>query len=604
MAKAYTKYIGKNTEDSHQISPHWVITFTRFNTRDTKNYKELGPKKFEPVRKPLVVENDCIAVSVSTSKTNPTPNATITLASGDLNYGTAVAPGDFVIVNMVNSSDQAREIRDRAVSEKPINRVGDGFKGVFKINSVNKIVNVDPATGMKTLRYQVTAYGFTEFNNIIYYNPTLGNSINKDVLTYQINEKLLSVLNSKKNIQEVLEILPNIIIGNGRVNATGPKVLSTKKEPYIIPQSVFKLLGLKGTNAVDMYRMMVGTWNNKTSTSGSIAQGFNPSYENKGGVQRVGADKSAKFTLSGRIPIQTTPLTNVRLLDLLKRYSNELINEMYFCYRVDKDTNSIIPKVVIRQKPFNTEHGKDNKPLAGTRFLTLPRWKISADLIYNLNISKNESLRFNFVHIIGTTGNPAVDGANLAFQNAEKGTVVADELDIQRHGLRPYTSVSNFDWPSSDNRTSYAPEWAALCFDWVYGGHLKANGKITTVGIVDDICIGDNLELQDTVYHIEAINHVCSISANGVKSFRTNITLTHGVDKRSSKDGPVYPEMDYTDTLTDRNRDYEQGYGILPGFSDTQDIRGRVQGEEQKETPEKSYTKSGIKNKVNNDGKN
>lgn len=593
MAKTYTKYIGKNSEDSHQISPHWVVTFTRFNTRDTKNYKELGPAKFEPVRRPLTVENDCIAVSVSVSKTNYTPNATITLASGDINYATAVSPGDFVIINMLNSTKKAREVRDRAAAEKPINKVGDGFKGVFKINSVNKIVNTEPNTGQKTLRYQVTAYGFTEFNNIIYYNPTLGNSIDKDVLTYQINEKLLSVLNSKKNIQEVLEILPNIIIGNGTVNATGPKILSTKKEPYIIPDSIFKLLGLKGKNAVDMYRMMIGTWDNRTTTSGSIAKGFNPSYENQGGVQRVGSNQSAKYTLSGRIPIQTSPMTNVRLLDLLKRYSNELINEMYFCYRVDKDTNSIVPKVIIRQKPFNTEHGK----LEGTRFLSLPRWKISSDLIYNLNISKNESLRFNFVHIIGTTGNPAIDGANLAYQNSQKGTVIADEKDIQRHGLRPYTSVSNFDWPSSEDKTSYAPQWASLCFDWVYGGHLKTNGKITTVGIVDDICIGDNLELQDTVYHIESINHVCSISPNGIKTFRTNLTLTHGVDKRSSKKGPVYPEMDYTDTLTDRAHDYESDYGILPGFSDTQDIRGRSDGEEIKETPEKSYTKSGIKNK-------
>ena len=67
MTKAYTKYIGKNTDDSHQTSPHWLITFTRFNTRDSFNYGELGPEKLEPVRKPLVVENDCISVSVSTS---------------------------------------------------------------------------------------------------------------------------------------------------------------------------------------------------------------------------------------------------------------------------------------------------------------------------------------------------------------------------------------------------------------------------------------------------------------------------------------------------------------------------------------------------------
>lgn len=593
MANTFTKYIGKNTLDSHQTSPHWVVTFTRFNTRDTKNYGELGGPTLEPVRKPLVVENDCISVSVSVSKTNPTPNATITLASGDLNYGTAISTGDFVLINMVNFTEKAREIGDRARSEQPINKVGDGFKGVFKINSVNKIVTTDPGSGVKTLRYQVTAYGFTEFNNVIYYNPTLGDSINKDVLTYSINEKLLTVLNSKLEIQKVLEILPNIILGNGRINATDSKVMSTKKEPYIIPGSVFKLMGIKGRNAVDLYRIMLGVWGNPITSSSQQKDGFNPNYTEKGGVQQM--DKP----LQGMIPIQTSPLTNVRLIDLLKRYSNELINETYLCYRIDRN-GLVLPKVIIRQKPFNTEHGK----LEGTRFLKLPRWKISSDLIYSLNVSKNESLRFNFVHIIGTTGNAAVDGANLANQNSNQGTIKFDNKDIERHGLRPYTQVSNFDWPTKNNSTSMAPYWASLCFDWVYAGHLKTNGSISCVGIQEDVCVGDNLELQDTVYHIESINHVGTITPDGKKFFRTNITVSHGVDKRSSTSGPVYPEMDYTDTKLDRDHDYENDYGILPGFSDTQDIVGRSDGEELKETTNKSFTPLNLQKKVPKDNDN
>jgi hypothetical protein len=290
----------------------------------------------------------------------------------------------------------------------------------------------------------------------------------------------------------------------------------------------------------------------------------------------------------------------------LKRYSNELINEMYVCFRTDRSTGKILPKLIIRQKPFNTEHGTGNsgEPFKGTRFLMLPRWKISADLIYSINVSKNESLRFNFVHIIGTTGNSTIDNANLANQNANQRTVRYDQDDIKRHGLRPMTRISNFDWQSKENTTSYAPYWADLVFDWVYGGHLKTNGTVTCVGIEEDICIGDNLELQDTVYHIESITHTGSISPDGRKVFRTNLQLTNGIDKRSSADGPVYPEMDYTDTLTDRKHDYESNYGILPGFSDTQDILGREQGEEIKETKERTFTESGIKKFTTNDDDN
>ncbi len=618
MAKSFTKYIGKNSVDSHQISPHWLVTFTRFNNRDTQNYTdgEINNIKSD-VRKPLIVENDCISISVGMSKSNKNPNATIVLASGDLNYSTAVAVGDFVMINMVNSSEKARELRDRAGKIKPINRIGDGFKGVFKINSVNKIIQTNPSTGVKTVRYQVTAYGFTEFNNSIYYNPTLGKSIPKDVLNYLISADLLEVLSSKKNIQKVLEILPLVILGLGIKQDEAP-INSIKKPPYSIPKTVFDLMGLDGKFAIDLYRVMVGIWDNPINPikTGSNKPEPSPEAIKKGTSPKTKGSKSIQKTtkeLQGRIPIQTSSLVNVSLYDLIKRFSNEMVNEMYSCFRIDQETGSILPKLIIRQKPFNTEHGiRDDKgkykQIEGTKFLSLPRWKISADLIYNLNISKNESLRFNFVHIIGTTGNSSLDDTLMATQNATGSTVRFDKKDINRHGLRPYTRVSNFDWPEGKEKfgkgkVGYASHWADLMFDWINGGHLKANGKISTIGIEDDICVGDNLELQDTVYHIESIQHVGAISPDGRKNFRTNISLTHGVDKRSNVNGPVYPEMDYTDTLLDRQHDYDENYGIMPGFSDTQDIRGRSDGEEVKETSNAKYTPYKLRQKSVNDDK-
>jgi len=484
MANTVTIPINKNTIDSHQISPHWVLTFVRFKNRDTKNYKEPDSLDRSITRDVFVVENDCISLSVNTSKKNYTPQAVMTLLGGDINYSTAVAPGDFVFVNILNSTQKAIEIRNKAQNLDPINEKDSGFKGLFKINNVSKIINVDPATGQKILRYQISARGFTEFNNVIYYNPTLGNAISKDVLTYFIQEKLLEVLNSKVNIQEVLRLLPRLVLGKEVENPTEP-IQSVNRPPHKIPTAIFNLMGLTGQRAIDIYRIMIGVWGNNIDNS------LNPIYSEDNSVQLLNKK------LQGRIPIQTSPLTNVTLVDLLKRYSNELVNEMYFCYRVDRDRNAVLPKAIIRQKPFNTEHGK----VDGTKFLSLPRWKVSTDLIQSINISKNESLRFNFVHIIGTTGSPGIDGANLAFQNATAGTIKKDEKDIERHGLRPYTKVSNFE-------------------------------------------------------------------------------LTHGVDKRSNSNGPVYPEMDFVDTENDRADDFNRGDQILPGYSDSQDIPGRVNGED------------------------
>jgi|VirMetMinimDraft_7_1064189.scaffolds.fasta_scaffold01340_2 hypothetical protein len=587
MSEPYIKQINQNSEDSHQTSPHWVVTFVRFSNRDTKNYQNNNDST--RTRRALVVENDCISVNVSLSKSNYTPKATLTLLSGDLNYGTAVSPGDFFMVNIVNSSEKAREIRIRAGNSKAINRQEDGFKGVFKINTVNKIVQTDPSSGRKTLRYQVAGYGFTEFNNMIYFNPTIATSIKNKGLLYQINAELLESIGTKTNVQEILEKIPYIILGKGIDSDVD--IASVVKTPYKMPGLVMDLMGYKnedkkkGQHAIDLYKIMLGVWDNKISSSASDKDGFNPTYTES----KKNSTQKTKTLLSGDIPIQNSPLTSVRLVDVISRFSNSLVNEMYNCYRIDKETNRILPKMIIRQKPFNTLHGK----VKGTNFLQLARWKISPDLIYSINVSKNDNLRFNVVHIMGTTGNPKKDGALLAKQDADGTNFISDPKDIEVHGVRPYVKTCPFNWV--DN--TLPKYWAELCFDWVYGGHLKLNGTIDCVGIVDNICIGDNLELQNTVYHIESISHTANISANGVKSFKTSLQVTHGVDKRSSVKGPVYPEMDFTDTKTDREDDFNKGYGILPGFSDTQDVLGRDGGEELDETKELSYTPQGIKKK-------
>ena len=594
MNKSFTKYIKSNTPDSHQTDPHWIITFIRFNTRDTKNYDTLGPANFEPTRSVLIVENDCITVSVSTSKTNYTPSVSATFAGGDINYSTAINPGDFMFVNIVNSSVKARELYLRIEKGEPINRIGDGFKGFFRVNNVGKIINTDPGSGQKILRYQITGYGFVEFQNTIYYNPSIGPA---DARTqYGLNSFLPEILGKQQNIQTVITLMTSMILGKGAGNAA-VGVFASKSQPYELPSAVFKLLGIKGKYAIDAYRIMLGIWTKFSSgesdedNPSELRNGFNPKYtpdKNKKSFQLLSEG------LSGYIEPQTTSLVNVSLIDLIKRFSNDLLNETYACFRIDKDSDAILPKLIVRQKPFTTEHFETKSSV--TRFMSLPRWKISADLIYSLNVSKTDSLRFNFVHII--TQPPTLgDSKSVLASNNSRFLAQFDEKDMQRNGLRPYTSYNNFDW-TTDKSEGNAAYWNRLCFDWVYGGHLKTNGTVSCVGIQDDICIGDNLELEDTIYHIESINHLASISADGYKSFRTNITLTHGVDKRTSAAGPVYPEMDFSTTYEDRAHNYNEEYGIMPGYSDTQDILSRKDGEEVSIPKSKTFTKSGLKNKI------
>ena len=92
-----------------------------------------------------------------------------------------------------------------------------------------------------------------------------------------------------------------------------------------------------------------------------------------------------------------------------------------------------------------------------------------------------------------------------------------------------------------------------------------------SAGIVDPIAVGDNLELDGVVYHIEQLAHTASISGqNGMKIFRTNISLSSGVSTSSSELGTRYAEMDFTKADTLREDDYKNNQ-ILPGVSESQD---------------------------------
>ena len=598
MTKAYTREINQNSEDSHQTSPHWVCTFIRWSNRDPINFTQ-GPAA-ERTRRPLVVENDCIAVNVSNSKDNQTPSATMTLMSGDLNYGTAIAPGDFVMINMVNWTSKARELRDRAVNLRPINRKNDGFKGVFKVNSVNKILFDDPETGTKHLRYQITAYGFTEFNHSIYYNPTLPKSVADLVLTTSANSDLVKQLRTTNKVQKLMQIIPKLILGESFKNTINEKAVITKKPQFVIPQDVFTLLGLKGKYAVDLYTFMIGIWNNfQTGSFTPEEKGMNPVTRTTGTTF-----KETNKELSGRTIAGTNSINNVRLWDFMKKYSNSVINEMYSTYRISENGN-ILPTLVIRQKPFNSQHfdsgvfnrgryfHKSPPKVAHTKFLTLPRWKLDASLITAINVSKNESLRFNFVQVFGLSKLPT-DNANMSVQVA-KGNYEFDERDIKNHGLKPYIATAEFDYPfgeegsKSDAKGTLAVDWSQLVWDWVHGGHLRLNGTIECIGIEENISVGDNLQVGNWVFHIDEISHTAHDNGEGIKTFRTSIKVTHGMDARSTKFGPLYPEMAHTDTYTDRLEDYSNEK-LLPGFSDTQDIRGRTDGEEIDETRQGDFT--------------
>ncbi len=600
----FIKEIRPNTPDSHQASPAYMLTFMRWSNRDTYNY---GSPAALDVRQPLVVYNDAISVVTTDSKSQMSSTTTIVLKCGDINYATALHPGDFVIVNLINWETDAQRIRDLAIALKPINGINDGFKGVYKIQSVVKNLKLDKnATGGKTLYVTITAASHTEFNNVIYYNPAIAAAFKDQgaaLWSTAIGDYYSSKLKAESSVQEVVKDLFKILVGQSRKQFDA-KIKNYGNTHFKIPSTLGALLGRPDIKyANEFYNFIIGIWQDSKESKVNdmnLGPGFNPNFKATGNFITTGRP------LAGRKSVQLENWNNQTAWSIVQGNINSVLNEMYTTHRVGPD-NKIYPTVVVRQKPFTSEHFKGKSTV--TKYFQVPRWKISANLLYDLQTSMNEAARFNFVQVF-TRQLSDTQEQDMAQQIAE-GNFFYDKGDIERQGLKPYVVTSNFDFPSAksgDNgKKLHGREWAQIVSDWIIDGHLKESGILTFQGLQDPVAVGDNLEFDGIIYHIEGISHIMTVNGDK-KSWITRLTVSFGMDVRSSKSGPVYPNMEHTDAQTANDEDY-QNERILPGISDTQDITGRDHGEETKPTQQQSFTPNALrkarkKSKERNDGEN
>lgn len=575
--RAFTHYIAPEgsgeSEDFavHQTSPAWVLTFVRWQNRDT--YRTAGTPGTE-VRDPEVVENDCLQVTTTMGKGQLTPSMSATLVMTDKNYVASLAPGDFVIVNMLNWEKDARRVADNARAKKPINGPDDGFKGVYKIQGARRVLSVDPNTGTKMVLFKIDAFAFTEYNNTIYFNPYLidPNQDPKNQLLFAsfIGRDWTNLVNSKglTNVQDVIATLIQSFIGAGITNEGRYEKNGTLKSPnvhFFMPSLVGKLLGVDNAKAAkDIYVHVFGIQKYLTGSAQDLAAGMNP----QGGKmqQKFNRIYYTGTPCGGDTFLKPEYWNQIKTWAILNQYTNAPLNELYTCFRISPSGN-VMPTVVFRQIPFTNEDFKMNLPV--TKFMNLPRWQIDTALIMDMDIGRDEAARINFVQYFGKS-TVGAEGADIA-QEIARGNYAYDIDDVQRSGLRPYVVTTQFDEPTTTNKEYRSPGWAKIMGDALIGGHLKMNGSITTAGIVEPIAVGDNLQLDDIVYHIEEVSHTASISvADGRKMFRTQISLSSGVSIDSSPAGTRYPEMANPGAYARRQEDWNTDES-LPGISESQD---------------------------------
>ena len=584
-SRAYTFYIDPNGSGTgennsiHQTSPAWVLTFVRWNNRDT--YRTTTTSSTE-VRDPLVVENDCVQCSTTSNKGTLTPSMTASLIMTDVNYETAVAPGDFVFVNMLNYEIDARRVADAARAKEPINGVLDGFKGLYKVQSVRKVLSVDPDTGTKFYAFKITGFAFTEFNNSIYFNPFMldpdVDKKNELLFSSIISTNWASLYNKRGyvNVQDLIAVLIQNFIGTGntskgQTNKEGvPQNFNTH---FYIPRLVGRYLGLKNAKAAkDVYNYVFGIqkYAGAQANSTTLSSGLNP----QGLVQRFNRFWYTPTPCDGDSILKAEFWNNVKAWSILNQYTNGPLNEMYTCFRVSPE-GTVMPTLVFRQIPFTTEDFKGTS-LPTTKFMNLPRWKVNPALVVGFDIGREEAARINFVQYFATS-TIDVGGTALSLEIAKK-NYSYDIRDVQRSGLRPYIVVTQFNEPSGGQGLAFkSPLWAKIVGDSLIGGHLKMNGTFTCIGLEDPIATGDNFEFDGVVYHIEQVTHSCTINPqDGKKSFRTNISVSSGVSISSNATyGTRYSEMVDPQGQQKRIDDFAAN-ALLPGVSESQNTVYRV----------------------------
>lgn len=606
--------IGLNATEVHTDGPYWVVAVCRLGlplsfsrktmTSVTRDLTE-GFRPIDSAKRLLTITDDILSINVSSSKKSVTSSMSLLLAHSATNYLIEVLPGDHVFGWIVSNDSDYRSLLARLESGEPCNKFSDGLKFVGRIFSVRKAVKVQAGIGTKTVNYTVQCTGFSELETSMYYDHGVAShdALAKDIVNWftrlGISYAELFQTSTENgveqgNVNKLIPVFIDLILGRGpsklgkiTVEVEDGKTVdampSVNEAPfaYLIPVQVGQLLGRKhGSKAdnvmsyADILELLIGTQEygfqhdfthdetQDTSTDTFVESDkdnhhvFIPALKVNVPGRRV-TNKPMLGTFLPNMP----EFTNMPLWQVLKRYLNPTINEMYSTLRVNPEGN-VMPTIVVRQIPFTTEAYTPDAKVSTrssnvsdtnasyTKFLSLPRWKIPAAMVNQVDVGRSDATNFNFVHIYGQSS-LLTDGNNPIQNQIAENPPIIDSLSVCRSGLKPYSTTVE-TWV--DQQVGKAPgTWMRLVADFVMGSHLTLNGTLTCLGIQSPIAVGDCISFDGVVYMIESVSHTAGMFG-GNKSWTTSLSLTNGMRESGTSDSidvddpqPIYPGLLRTD---------------------------------------------------------
>ncbi len=564
------------------VAPFWVIASVRFlnqvtfDRNDQKNGKKVGNRSVTDNRafaaatkEMLVLGTEVQQMSISSSKgAHVTGLDALLLPTRD--FRSEILPGDWVFAWIVNSRERAIDLAARIRRGDACNRFDDGLKFMGRCQSMDKLRTVD-AGGRRVIRYALRAAGFTEFDSQIIYFPELETRDDFGEWFRKLGNILNDIIESRNadghkdvgslKIDLLLPRLLTTLLGKGLPRKDKNIAGSANKndvelerraggEAYLVPDKAAALLGKGAASGMlkyaDLLEVVTGVQHYRNDTTGSMQNSFAvliPHLVGAGPHYRTGQP------LQGNTMPTPPTFDYESVWSILGQYLNPGINEMYLTLRASPDQGRIVPTFIARQLPFTTQASSigHKADFPRTQFLELPRWKIDPVLVFGERVGTNDAQRFNFCHVTGIA--PDRDPLQEFILNRP----IRDDLDILRSGLRPYSTTVNCSVLDSriDSR-----RWTDHVADFTMQQQLTLGGSLRLQGIEAPICVGDNCEFEEVVYHIEGVNHSCFLDEKGKPRFITNLTITHGMSseariERSKKDISIAQYAVFTDEGSD-----------------------------------------------------
>lgn len=555
--KIVSEFTSEKDPEYISVSPYWCIALVRFaqplTYSRTKTFDDKTDSSFDAnnstlirERNLLVLTDDVQSMSISHSKGSYVSSLQATLLNSNLNFLSEIQPNDWVFAWIVNDDTQGRQLVERIFDpNEACNKFEDGLKFVGRVQSIRKLLQQDPA-GRRTVRYQLQAAGFKELDASVFYDPALARA--EESLGQHLTEMNVDMsdvfkdasqssggLSTTKLIPTLLKLfvgegIPPTSAAAGEVQiATG--ATSTPEAPYAyaIPATAARLLGQTNQSKAvpsyaDILDLVIGVqkYSPKDSTPEAV---FSPQGSDSSSNHRVLNDSLLGTYLP--VPIQ---MSGKSVWSMMEEFRNPAVNEMYTSLRINPE-GRVVPTLTVRQLPFSTATAGDKATdFPVTQFLNVPRWFCDPILVHSLDIGKTDALHMNFIHVYGQAS--ADGGVPLTIQLLQN-PPIRDEQDIKRSGLRPHMQTVNC---SLDDTLNEPKKWMKILADFMIGQQYTLNGTISMIGIAAPICPGDNFEFDDTVYHIEAVSHTCSI-IDGLRQFGTSVSLSHGVRTDTPSNG-------------------------------------------------------------------